>query len=203
MDAADWNHRYDEGVAWSDEPNARFTGIVSDLPPGRALDLACGQGRNAVWLAQQGWTVTAVDFSSSALVRARDLAAARGVDVTWLEADVVRWQPPLVVYDLVAVLYLHLAPAVRVRVLRHAAAALVPGGTLVVLGHDVRNLEEGHGGPDDPSILLTPSAVVRELGAVDVVTAETVARPVAEEGARDALDTLVVVRAPQVSQHTS
>lgn len=202
MDAAEWNRRYGEGVVWTNEPNARFTTEVQGLPPGRALDLACGQGRNAVWLAQQGWDVTAVDFSASALGKGRALAAERGVEVAWIEADVVHWQPPEDLYDLVAALFLHLPPVLRARVLEQAVLALAPGGTVVVIGHDVRNLDEGYGGPSDATVLLTPHAVATELGDVEILTAETMRRPVAEEGANDALDTVVVARrqAPPVTR---
>ena len=197
MDAAAWNRKYDEGVVWTNEPNAHFTAVASPLPVGRALDLACGQGRNAVWLAQQGWTVTAVDFSATALAKGRALAEDRGVDVTWIEADLAQWHPPRFAYDLVAVLFLHLPSELRATVLAVAAEALVPGGTIVVMGHDVRNADEGYGGPQDPKVLLSPETITAELGPLEIVSAQTLRRPVAEQGANDALDTMVVARASQ------
>jgi SAM-dependent methyltransferase len=195
MDAAAWNQKYDEGVVWTNEPNAHFTTVVGGLMPGRALDLACGQGRNAVWLAQQGWTVTAVDFSASALAKGRALAAERGADVTWIEADLVHWEPPRAAYDLVAVLFLHLPAQLRAAVLAVAGEALVPGGTIVVMGHDARNATEGYGGPQDPSVLLDPQAIAGELEPLEIITAQTLRRPVPEPDANDALDTVVVARA--------
>ena len=114
----DWNARYaQKELVWTAEPNRLFAAEVGSLQPGRALDVACGEGRNAVWLAERGWRVTAVDFSDVALAKAAELATARGVDVEWLLDDVVAYETPPV-FDLVAVLYLQLpadelAPALR------------------------------------------------------------------------------------------
>jgi SAM-dependent methyltransferase len=190
MDADEWNERYaaTERV-WSVEPNLWLVEAVDDLAPGRALELACGEGRNAVWLAERGWRVTAVDFSAVALARGR--AASRAVQ--WIEADVVTWAPPPAAFDLVALVYLHLPPADRRAVLAGAAKALAPGGTLAVIGHDRLNLTEGVGGPQVPDILLDPGELASALGDLEIVRAETVERPTAEG---TALDTLVVARRP-------
>jgi SAM-dependent methyltransferase len=198
VDADEWNERYAavERV-WSVEPNMWLEEVARDLPPGRALDLACGEGRNAVWLAGRGWQVTAVDFSTIALDRGR----ATSAEVEWIDADVRAWTPPAAAFDLVAVVYLHLPPGERRPVLAGATAATAPGGTLVVIGHDRRNIAEGVGGPQVPEILLDPSDVAAELtGAdgIDVVRAETVVRPTP---AGDALDTLVVARRAALSHN--
>jgi 2-polyprenyl-3-methyl-5-hydroxy-6-metoxy-1,4-benzoquinol methylase len=88
----DWNRRHGEaGLLFGAEPNRFLVAEVEGLAPGRALDVACGSGRNAVWLAARGWQVTGVDFSGVALEQARGLAAERGVDVEWVEADVLEW----------------------------------------------------------------------------------------------------------------
>jgi len=109
MDRQAWDQRYSgEDLLWRADPNRFLVAQVRDLAPGRALDVACGEGRNAVWLAEQGWTVTGVDFSQVALDKARRLADQRGVMVEWVNADVVDWEPPRAGYDLVALLYLHL-----------------------------------------------------------------------------------------------
>jgi len=188
MDADAWDQRYAAAErVWSVEPNVWLAQVARDLPPGRALDLACGEGRNAVWLAERGWRVTAVDFSAVALARGR----AGSEEVEWVEADVRAWAPPVDAFDLVAIVYLHLPPDERRGVLAAARAALAPGGTLAVIGHDVRNLSDGVGGPQEPAILLDPAAVAAELAGLDVERAETVARPTP---AGDALDTLVVAR---------
>ena len=189
-----WNRRWagEERVHASTAPSRFLVAEVADLRPGTALDLACGAGRNAVWLVGQGWRVTAVDFSGVALRMARDLAAERTVDAEWIEADVVAWTPPARAYDLVCVFYLQLPASERPSALAHAAAAVRPGGTLLVVGHDLLNLTEGWGGPTQPDVLFTPDDVVAEIGDLRIEKALRVRRTVEEPGAsREAIDTLV------------
>ena len=182
MDRAAWDDRYRaEGLLWRAEPNQFLVAEVADLAPGRALDLACGEGRNAVWLAGRGWEVTGVDFSPVALDKARGLMAEAGVDVTWVEADLSTWEPPAGGFDLVVSLYLHLPRDQRRLVNRRAAAALRPGGTYLVVGHALANLDGGHGGPQDPRVLYSPDDVVADLAGlagVGVHKAEHVTRTV-------------------------
>jgi len=178
-------------------PNRFLVAEVADLAPARALDLACGAGRNAVWLAERGWRVTAVDFADAALAMARDLASARGVEVEWIEADVVAWTPPARAFDLVCVLYLQLPARDRRRALRHAVDAVGAGGTLLVVGHDLLNLTEGWGGPSQADVLFTPEDIASEIGGLAVEKAERVRRPVDEAGVRhEAIDALVRARRP-------
>ncbi len=109
MDASQWNERYATAeYVWKADPNDFLVAETDGLAPGRALDLACGEGRNAVWLAEQGWTATGVDFSDAGLDKGRRLAADRGVEATWVCADATAWDPPADGYDLVAVFYLQL-----------------------------------------------------------------------------------------------
>jgi SAM-dependent methyltransferase len=191
-----WNRRWaGERSHASGSPSRLLVAETAGLRPGRALDLACGAGRNAVWLARQGWRVTGVDFSDVALRAARSLAAEAGVRVEWIEADVVAWMPPPHAWDLVGVLYLQLPARERRSVLAHAAEAVCPGGTLLVVGHDLLNLTEGWGGPTQPEVLFTPDDVVAEIGALEVVKAQRVRRTVEENGAsHEAIDALVVAR---------
>jgi SAM-dependent methyltransferase len=193
---SDWNRRYTEGDRHTtDVPNAFLVAEVAGLAPGRALDLACGAGRNAVWLAEQGWRVTAVDFSDAALSIARRRAAERKVEVDWIEADVVGWRPESRAFDLVCVLYLQVPAAERRVVLSHAAEAVAPGGTLLVLGHDLLNLTEGWGGPKQPEVLFTPGDVVREIGDLVADKAERVRRETEDaDGVHVAIDALVRAR---------
>lgn len=198
MDRHGWNERYAASeLVWTAGPNQTFAAEVGALTPGTALDLAAGEGRNAIWLATQGWTATAVDFSDVGLDKARRLAEANGVEIATIVADVTEHVPPAGAYDLVAVIYLHLPADDRRLVHRRAADAVATGGTLVVLGHDTTNLTDGHGGPQDASVLYTPDDVVDDLAGtgLDIVKAERVQRVVTtDDGERTAIDALVVAR---------
>jgi len=193
MDSLSWDKRYGgEEFVWKTEPNQFLVAEVADLPPGRALDLACGEGRNAVWLAGRGWHVTGVDFSPVGLAKARRMAVEHEVDVDWAEADVVAWDPPAATFDLVIVFYLHLPSNDRHRVMVHAQDALADGGTLLVVGHDTANLTEGFGGPQDPTVLFTPEQVANDLAQLRIVRADHVRRDVdTDQGRRVAIDALV------------
>ena len=199
MDRHDWDRRYSAtDLVWTAEPNRWLVAEAAGLPPGRALDLGCGEGRNAVWLARQGWQVTAVDFSPVALAKGRRLAAGSGGPaVDWVEADVRTYRPEPAAYDLVLLAYVHLPEPDRGAVHRAAARAVAPGGVLLVVGHDTTNLRDGVGGPQDPAVLFTPADVVDNLASVDgleVERAERVLRPVPmPDGERQAVDALVRV----------
>lgn len=201
MDRSDWDERYRAAeLVWRAEPNRWVAEEVAGLSPGRALDLACGEGRNAVWLAEQGWDATGVDFSPVGLDKGRRMAAERGVQVTWVEADARTWEAPSP-FDLVVVCYLQLPEADRRAALGHAAAALAPGGTLLVVGHDRSNRDRGVGGPQDPAVLFTPDDVLADLQVsgvpIEVQRAEVVRRPVeTDDGPADALDALVRANVP-------
>jgi SAM-dependent methyltransferase len=191
-----WDERYSAtGFVWATEPNQFVAAELSGLAPGRALDLAAGEGRNTIWLAERGWRVTAVDFSRAGLDKGRALSAARGVpegQVDWILADLSDYQPEPGAYDLVLAAYFQVVPKVRASVLGRAAAALAPGGTAFIVAHDLTNLAEGTGGPQDPEVLYTPEAVRAELPGLRIVRAERVHRTVArEDGPATAIDTLV------------
>jgi 2-polyprenyl-3-methyl-5-hydroxy-6-metoxy-1,4-benzoquinol methylase len=190
---AAWDQRYSgPDLVWGEGPNRFVAEELAALPPGRAIDLGCGEGRNAIWLAECGWQVTAVDFSAAGLDRAARLAIERGVSVDWVRADLLDYQPAPGGYDLVLVAYLHLPSSALAGVFRAAAAAVAPGGTLFVVGHDRDNITRGHGGPQDPGRLYTPALVTAELNGLVIRRAEQVLRPVpTPEGERTAIDTLV------------
>lgn len=165
MDGNDWDRRYaTDELVWSAAPNRFVVSELTGMPPGLALDLGTGEGRNAVWLAEQGWKVTGLDFSQVGLDKARRLAASRGVNVTWAAQDLTELRPGPVKYDLVLICYIHLPPAQRAALVRTALLSLADEGTLLVIGHDLSNLTEGTGGPQDPDLLYTPDLIVSELG---------------------------------------
>lgn len=191
FDATFWNDRYAASPSlWGAGPNRWVEQEVADLPPGRALDLACGEGRNAIWLARRGWQVTAVDISSVALAK----GAAQAPEVEWVEADVSTYTAATPV-DLALLCYLQVSAPTRRATVRGAAAALAPGGTLLVVAHDSRNLGDGTGGPQDPDVLYTAADVTADLDGTGLVVERggEVLRPV--EGAdRPAIDALVRAR---------
>lgn len=193
MNREHWDERYaTEELIWKADPNRFLVEELDALAPGTALDVACGEGRNAVWLASKGWRVTGVDFSRAGLAKAKRLATDRGVEVTWVEADVVEWQPPTASFDLVVVMYLHLHAERRRQALAHAAAALAPGGVLLVVGHDTSNLLKGTGGPQNPAVLFGPEEIVEDLSGLRIERAEQVKRAVVTDaGEATAIDALV------------
>jgi SAM-dependent methyltransferase len=187
VDSAQWDERYSGAeYEWKMAPNQFVAARLADLTAGRALDLAAGEGRNSVWLAEGGWRVTAVDFSRVGLEKGRKLAASRGVaGIDWVVADLRDYRPAAAAFDLVLVAYLHCDAALRARVLGRAAAALAPGGTLFIVGHDLANLSEGTGGPQDPAVLYTAQVLRAELPGVSVLQAEPVRRSVGDATAID------------------
>ena len=201
VDADGWDQRYAAAdLVWSAGPNRFVAEELADRPPGRALDLASGEGRNALWLATQGWQATAVDFSAVAVAKGRARADAERLRVEWVVADVIRgYRPPPDAFDVVLIAYLHLPPEDTATVLRTAAEAVTPGGILLVVGHDVTNLRDGTGGPQDPQRLYSPELITAHLAGWRIERAERARRPVeADAGTRDAIDT--VVRAVKVGR---
>jgi SAM-dependent methyltransferase len=192
-----WNERYAaEGDVWGLEPNRFVAAALGDVPPGRALDLGAGQGRNAVWLAKKGHQVTAVDLSSVAIDRARQLAVGAGVTIDALVADLNDWEPEPEVFDLVLLSYLQFATPLRSRVHAMARHALSPGGTLFVVAHHRDNLGHGVGGPQVEELLFTETQLAADFRDLDVVMLETVLRPV--DGAdRPAIDVVMRARKAQ------
>jgi SAM-dependent methyltransferase len=188
VNADDWDARYAAASVWSREPNAWIAATVADLEPGLAVDLGAGEGRNALWLAQRGWEVTAVDFSPVGLATGAARAAELDVDIEWVAADATTWTSPQLV-DLVVVAYLQLPAADLSRAIGAAAGYLAPGGTLALVGHDRANTV---GGPQDPALLHT----VDELRAAASVLTIVECRPVERRTAGGtALDTVLVARA--------
>ncbi len=194
-----WNARYAEkDFVWTVTPNRFLVAEAADLKPGRALDLAAGEARNAVWLAEQGWTALAVDFSDVGLEKGRQLAAARKVEdrVAFEVADLNDYVPEKGAFDLVAVFYLQMPQGRLVPILKRAAEAVAPGGTLLLVAHDSTNLANGYGGPQNPDMLYTAAEVVAALGdMLEIEKAGPVDRIVeTDSGTRTAIDCLVRAR---------
>lgn len=171
-------------LVWSAEPNVFLPPIVGDLAPGTALDLACGEGRNAIWLAREGWDVTGVDYSPVGIEKAAEIAG--DTDVEWVVADVTAYHPDRS-FDLVMVVYVHLDPDGMRSLFENAARALAPGGTLIAVGHALRNLTEGVGGPPYAEILWTEERITPLLESLDIVRLAEVVRPVEDANAIDLL----------------
>jgi SAM-dependent methyltransferase len=200
FDVRHWDERYGATPSlWGAEPNRWVAVELAELAPAIAVDLACGEGRNAVWLAQRGWRVYGVDFSGVGLAKAAELER-RVLDsprVTWVEADVTTYAPPEPV-DLALLCYLQVPESARRAAVRTAAGSLAPGGTLLVIAHDSRNLTDGTGGPQDPGVLYTAADVAADLAGTGlrVEKALEVLRPV-EGTERPAIDALLrAVRGP-------
>ena len=200
-DRSTWNERYSaKELVWSAGPNARFAAEVASLSPGRALDIACGEGRNAIYLAEQGWEVTAVDFSDVAIEKGRRIAANRGVSVNWVVADIVDAWLGEGDFDLVDILYLHTDPATRKVWLAKAIAAVAAGGTFVYIGHDPSNIAHGVGGPQNPEVLPDKDELCAYLKDFDIEFAAVTERPVENDPGHSqhlvgvALDTVVRAR---------
>ncbi|ADB75659.1 class I SAM-dependent methyltransferase [Geodermatophilus obscurus] len=170
FDEASWEERYRIAPAlWSGRANPQLVAEAADLPPGRALDAGSGEGGDALWLAGRGWRVTAVDFSTVALGRAAVEAGRLGIEVDWVHADLTRWAPPEGAFDLVSAQYLHLPGDDRDPVVAGLAAAVAPGGSLLVVGHRPSEVHVGR-----PEMFFTAQQVAATLDpdAWDVVVCE-------------------------------
>jgi SAM-dependent methyltransferase len=170
-----WDERYGADRVWSGEPNPQLVDRVSDLPPGRALDVGAGEGADAIWLAEQGWQVTALDISQVALDKAAAHADSRGVGaaITWQQADLAAWSGEPGTYDLVSAQFMYLdQPALR-QLYRHLGDAVAPGGTLLLVGH--HPIDPRHGSHDFPDVRWTPEDAAGwldqdEWAAIDLAT---------------------------------
>ena len=168
-DAKFWDDRYRESERiWSGNPNSGLVGEVADLAPGTALDLGCGEGGDAIWLARQGWQVTATDISRVALDRAAGHAAQAGVGerIDWQRHD-LGVSFPAGSFDLVSAAFLHsFGDMPRERILRAAAAAVAPGGVLLIVGHAAKP-SWGDGHPHHDVHLPAAAEVVASLELAD------------------------------------
>ncbi len=182
MDEAFWDERYlSSSTLWSGNPNPQLITEAAGLAPGTALDVGCGEGADAIWLAEHGWRVTAVDLSSVALERGASHALEVGADVarkiTWLHADLTEWAPASAFYDLVSAQFMHLPRYQREVLHRRLAEAVTPGGTLLVVGHHPSDLQTTVPRPRAPELLFTASDVGGLLASGEWATLVDEARP--------------------------
>jgi SAM-dependent methyltransferase len=160
MDQQFWDDLYgSQDQLWSGAPNGVLVVEAADLPPGQALDLGCGEGGDALWLAGHGWLVTAVDISRVALERAA--AAAGDAKVNWTHADLSTFTPPAGAFDLVSAMYPALAKTAE-RAVHDMLAAVAPGGTLLVAHHDITD-HHAHNPDFDPNDYYMPGEIAELL----------------------------------------
>ncbi|HUA41155.1 MAG TPA: methyltransferase domain-containing protein [Streptosporangiaceae bacterium] len=207
-----WDDRYGSAQQlWSGRPNPQLVGQAAELTPGDALDVGCGEGADAIWLAAQGWTVTAVDISAVALDRAVGHAAVRGAEIagriSWQQADLLSWDPGRQRYDLVSAQFMYLPLTHLESLHRRLAAAVRPGGTLLIVLHHPDGHLVGarqHQGPgladsaEGRAVMALGAqperlAAALDPGAFDVILAEAIPREMTDAAGRPVtlLDTVL------------
>jgi SAM-dependent methyltransferase len=185
-----WDERYAGAErVWSGRPNARLVEQVADVAPGDALDVGCGEGADAVWLAERGWTVVAVDASQVALDRAAAHAGAAGERITWQQVDARSWAPPADAYDLVTAHFLHLPREAAEVLHRRLAAAVRPGGRLLLVGHHPSDVDAGVGRWNRPDLLCTPEQLAAAIDPAgwDVLVCDALPREERGHAVHDAV----------------
>jgi SAM-dependent methyltransferase len=203
---AHWEEHYGErDRVWSGRVNVQFSDVVADLPPGRALDLGCGEGADAVWLAERGWDVVAVDIADTALGRATEAASSHGVAdrIEFVQLDLSDGFPEGT-FDLVSSQFLHSTVRLdRQKILAHAAAALRPGGLLVIVDHGsappwASKLDHHHEFPSAEEVVAGLDLSADEFERVRVYAVERQA--VGPEGQqRPWMDNVIVLRRREAS----
>ncbi len=193
-----WEERYEStDRVWSGKPNPQLVTEATDLTPGTALDIGCGEGADSIWLAAQGWQVTGLDFSQAGLDRAATAPGAAGVAdrTTWERADIRTWRPAAT-YDLITSQFLHLLDGGMPGLVARLADALNPGGTLLVVGHHPDDLHTGLRHATEPGVMFTPDDLVPALDTERFdVTAEVRERQQVKEGEQMVLrDSVVIAR---------
>jgi 2-polyprenyl-3-methyl-5-hydroxy-6-metoxy-1,4-benzoquinol methylase len=166
-----WDERYSaEGFVYGTRPNAFLVEQAHRITPGaRVLLPGDGEGRNGVWLAEEGMTVLSVDGSPVGLSKAKRLAAERGVSITTEVADLAVWDWPTARFDAVVSLFLHLAPAERAAIHARMVAALRPRGLLILEAFRPEQLAYSSGGPKDPALLYTADQMRADFRGTDIL----------------------------------
>ena len=202
FDESFWDERYRQhGDVWSRNPNPQLVSEASGLRPGSALDVGSGEGADAIWLARQGWRVTAVDISSVALDRASSRAAQdpdAAQRITWTHQDLTKTAPPAGTFDLVSAQFMHVPKEQRDPLYHRLAASVAPGGTLLIVGHHPSDLDTGVRRPSAPGLLFTADEIAAVLDPEEweILVCEARPRP-----AHDADGNTVTIRDSVLRAH--
>lgn len=202
MSEALWDEKYrSRDALWSDEPNATLVDEISRLESASAVDIGCGEGADAIWLAKRGWRVTGLDISGVALARAA-IAEERyrseiATPIVWQRTDLLAWTPGAMRFDLVIAHFVQFRANDRVRLFATLAACVAPGGTLLVVGHDPSDLATNVRRPPDPEVFYTASDIARALDplAWQIDVCEARPRPARDRDDRPATVHDAIVRA--------
>ncbi|MDS1272252.1 class I SAM-dependent methyltransferase [Lipingzhangella sp. LS1_29] len=198
-DEAFWDGMYSEGErVWSGAPNGSLVAELEGTPAGRALDVGCGEGADAIWLARQGWSVTGIDISSVAVQRARDAAASAGVSVDWIHGDPLGTPFDSDSFDLVSLQYFPLPHQAGKKGVRRLLSTVAPGGTLLMVAHNLteeHKRQHGHGEGPDLTRMYEPEEVAELLDDRWIIdTYETRERPNVPEGTPHVDDVILRAR---------
>ncbi len=196
-----WDARFaEEAYVYGTEPNDFLREVGRRIPAGgRVLCLCEGEGRNAVWLAEQGYRVTAVDASREGLRKAERLAGERGVEVSWVLADLAEWPIEPDAWDGIVSIFAHLPPELRHHVHRSVAKGLAPGGALVLEAYTPAQLAFGTGGPPEASLMMTLEALRKEFEGLHFEIGREVERAIHEGSGHQGLSAVVQVLAVRPS----
>lgn len=176
-----WDQRYEEpGYAYGTQPNDFLASAAAHIPPGEVICIAAGEGRNAVFLAEQGFTVTAVDASVVGLEKTRELARARGVQVNTVHADLADFVLGEGRWSGIVGIFAHLPPDIRRPLHASIPAALRPGGVVVMEAYRPEQLEHKTGGPPALPMLYTREELVGDMAGLTWIRAEAVEREIRE-----------------------
>jgi SAM-dependent methyltransferase len=197
-----WDDRYrSAGRLWSGQPNAQLVAQAAGLPRGEALDAGSGEGADAIWLAARGWTVTAVDVSAVALERAAAHAAARGEEIagriSWRREDLLSWDPGPRRFDLVSAQFMHLPSPALESLHGRLAAAVRPGGTLLIVAHHPGDRHANVGRPGHLDLFPTPGQLAARLdpGDWEILVAAAIGRAATDLDGQPVTVTDTVLRA--------
>lgn len=194
-----WDERYSsDDYAYGTEPNAFLAARASRLPRGRMLCLGEGEGRNAVWLAEQGHEVTAVDASAVGLEKARRLAASRGTTITTVHADLAEYPIEPGAWDGIVSIFCHLPLTLRADLHRRCVAGLRPGGLMLLEAYTPRQVGRGTGGPPSAELMMDAQTLRAELAGLDLMELQEYEREVHEGAFHNGLGAVVqlVARKP-------